>query len=320
MAAESEQVVALGINDNNELQVGLYTIVSDAVGTLELQLERLSAALGVSYEIVDKKPSDPCLWYNRVAKCGVGVCSAYLAAAVRLEQVVEEQDGGSRLVLYACTGRTGASGSNVACDTTKLPVPADSDPAFISIAFLRADAEYEHWVVGVHGFVFAVATAENFARLDTQLQSELRHQHFLKVDPLFYTFSASGSSAWTSEVLTYLDGFVQINSNASIDTLYAVVVVPPSCTALEAPVVEVPFAATQPVLRLSLHSASYHVAAADGPGLPVFERTGEISAGNESTQLLVSQHAVAPFAQRLAGFLASYEDSGLNKRITLPLS
>jgi hypothetical protein len=321
VAAESEQVVALGINDNNELQVGLYTIVSAAGGTLELQLERLPAAVGVSYEIVDKKPSDPWLWYSRVATCGVGACSAYLAAAVRLEQVVEEQDGGSHLMLYACAGRPGASDTiSVACDTTKLPVPADADPAFISIAFLRADAEYEHWVVGVHGFVFAVATAENFAQLDAQLQSELRDQHFIKVDPLFYTFSASGSSAWTSEVLAYLDGFVQINSNASIDTAYAVVVVPPSRAALEAPVVDDPFAPPQPVLRLSLHRASYHVAAADGPGLPVFERTGDMSAGNESTQLLVSKHAVAPFAQRRAGFLASYEDSGLNKRITLPRS
>jgi hypothetical protein len=108
VAAESEQVVALGINDNNELQVGLYTIVSAALGTLELQLERLPAALGVSYEIVDNKPSDPWRWYSRVAKCGVGVCSAYLAAAVRLEQVVEEQDGGSNLMLYACAVRTGA--------------------------------------------------------------------------------------------------------------------------------------------------------------------------------------------------------------------
>jgi hypothetical protein len=48
VAAESEQVVALGINDNNELQVGLYTIVSAAVGTLELQLERLPAARPLS--------------------------------------------------------------------------------------------------------------------------------------------------------------------------------------------------------------------------------------------------------------------------------
>ena len=320
VAAEREQVVALGINDDNQLQVGLYAIVSDAAATLELRLDRSPAALGVSYEIVGPQPSDPWLWYSRVATCGVGVCDAYLVAAVRLEQVVAEQAGGSRLVLYACAGRTGASAIVVPCAWTALPVPADSDPAFISIAFLRADAEYQHWVVGVHGFVFAVATAENFVRLDAQLQSVLRDQHFLKVDPLFYTFSASGSSAWTSDVLAYLDGFVQINSNATMDTVYAVVVVPPSRAALEAPVVEDSLAVPQPVLRLSLHRASYHVAAADGPGLPVLERTGNISAGNEFTQLLVSQHAVAPFAQRRAGFLASYEDSGLNKRITLPRS
>jgi hypothetical protein len=79
VAAESEQVVALGINDNNELQVGLYTIVSAAVGTLELQLERLPAALGVSYEIVDNKPSDPWLWYSR----GQSAASACVARTWR---------------------------------------------------------------------------------------------------------------------------------------------------------------------------------------------------------------------------------------------
>ena len=60
--------------------------------------------------------------------------------------------------------------------------------------------------------------------------------------------------------------------------------------------------------------------AADGPGLPVFERTGELAGGNEFTQLSVSHHAVAPFAWRRAGFLASYEDTGLNHRIALPSS
>ena len=94
MAAEREQVVALGINDDNQLQVGLYAIVSDAAATLELRLDRSPAALGVSYEIVGPQPSDPWLWYSRVATCGVGVCDAYLAAAVRLEQVVVEQEGG----------------------------------------------------------------------------------------------------------------------------------------------------------------------------------------------------------------------------------
>ncbi len=121
-------------------------------------------------------------------------------------------------------------------------------------------------------------------------------------------------------MLAYLDGFVQINSNATLEAVYAVVVVPPSRIALELQVIEDDFAQQQPVLSLSLHRASYHVAAADCPGLPVFERTCEISAGNESTQLLVFQHAVAQFAKLCTGFMVNYEDSGLNKRIMLPLS
>lgn len=85
-------------------------------------------------------------------------------------------------------------------------------------------------------------------------------------------------------------------------------------------------------MNLSIHRASYHVEAANGPGLPVYERTGELVAGNESTQLLVSPHAQAPFGerclrvrerclrvtQRRAGFLASYKGVGFNHRIGLP--
>jgi hypothetical protein len=339
VSAEKERIVALGVDDNNQLEVGLYSIstVSSVNTALQLRLEAQPVALEVPYEIVNGKPSDPWLWYSRVAVCDVVVCgTVYLAAAVRLEQVVEDQAGGeaggqaggqaggSRLVLYACAGS--ASGT-VPCATAKLPVPADSGPAFISVAFLRADARHEHWVVGVYGYVFAVTTAAssassaNSAVVQTYPQSELSDQHFLRVDPLFYTFSVSGRGAASSDVLTYLDGFVHVNGNASLDVAYAVVVVPPSRGAdVIGPAPVDDFTPPQPVLRLSMHRASYHVDAAGGPGLPVLERTGELAAGNESTQLLVSQHAVAPFAQRRAGFMASYEDTGLNKRITLPRS
>jgi hypothetical protein len=149
----------------------------------------------VSYEIVGKHPSNPWLWYSRVETCDVNVCNTYLATDVQLEQVVVEKADCSSLVLYSFAGRTGTIGiaSNVPCVTAELPVPVDSTQVFISIVFLRADAEHEHWVVGVHGFVFTITTSENFAKLDAQLQSELRDQHFLKVDPLFYTFSSSCS-------------------------------------------------------------------------------------------------------------------------------
>ncbi len=67
----------------------------------------------------------------------------------------------------------------------------------------------------------------------------------------------------------------------------------------------------EPILRLEAHQASYHVEIAGGPGLPVYERTGVRSPGDEV-------HTQAPFATHKAGFLASYEGSGLNHRVGMP--
>lgn len=321
VAAESELVVALGINNDNQLEVGLYgIIVKDS--QWHLQLVRAPVALNVAYEVVKNQPTDPWLTYSRVAACNVAACTqVYLAAAVKGEQVAAEGAArqGSALVLYACVGRA-ASTAAVQCASATLEKTADILPSFVSVAFLRADGEHEHWVVGVRGFVFAVTSAADSTVMELQLQSELREQQFLKVDPLFYTFGVSGGVASSTEVLVYLDGFVRVHGNVSVDTAYAVVVVPPSREAddtteqFNSSVAERPL----PVLRLKLARASYHVEAADGPGLPVFERTGELAVADEFTQLSVSQHVVAPFAQRRAGFLASYEDTGLNHRIALP--
>lgn len=321
VAAERELVVALGINNDNQLEVGLYgIIVKDS--RWHLQLVRAPVALDVAYEVVKNQPTDPWLTYGRVAACNVAACTqVYLAAAVKGEQVAAEGAArqGSALVLYACVGRA-ASTAAVQCASATLEKTADILPSFVSVAFLRADGEHEHWVVGVRGFVFAVTSAADSTVMELQLQSELREQQFLKVDPLFYTFGVSGGVASSTEVLAYLDGFVRVHGNVSVDTAYAVVVVPPSREAddpaeqVNSSVAERPL----PVLRLKLARASYHVEAVNGPGLPVFERTGELAAADEFTQLSVSQHVVTPFAQRRAGFLASYEDTGLNHRIALP--
>lgn len=321
VAAERELVVALGINNDNQLEVGLYgIIVKDS--RWHLQLVRAPVALDVAYEVVKNQPTDPWLTYSRVAACNVAACTqVYLAAAVKGEQVAAEGAArqGSALVLYACVGRA-ASSAAVQCASATLEKTADILPSFVSVAFLRTDGEHEHWVVGVRGFVFAVTSAADSTVMELQLQSELREQQFLKVDPLFYTFGVSGGVASSTEVLAYLDGFVRVHGNVSVDTAYAVVVVPPSRAAddttedVNSSVVERPL----PVLRLKLARASYHVEAADGPGLPVLERTGELAAADEFTQLSVSEHVVAPFALRRAGFLASYENTGLNHRIALP--
>jgi len=319
VAAEGELVVALGINNDNQLEVGLYGIVVED-SRWHVQLVRAPVALDVAYEVVNNQPTDPWLPYSRVAVCNVAACTqVYLAAAVKGEQLAAEGAGrqGSALVLYACVGR--ASSAAVRCASAPLEKTADILPSFVSVAFLRADEAQEHWVVGVRGFVFAVTSADDGTVMELQLESDLREQQFVKVDPLFYTFGVSGGVASSSEVLAYLDGFVRVHGNASVSTAYAVVVVPPSRAAdvpaqVNLSVAERPL----PVLRLKMARASYHVDAGAGPGLPVFERTGDLAGGDEFTQLRVSEHVVAPFAQRRAGFLASYEDTGLNHRIALP--
>jgi hypothetical protein len=270
---------------------------------------------------------DPWLQYSRVAACSEDVCAgAFLAAAVRVLQLEgrDGQPGGSRLQLSVCAGTQGAAAA--ACASSTIPVPADSVPGFVSVAFLRASTQAhsrtQHWVVGVYGFVFAVTAADAVpVRIELQLQSELRDQHFLKVEPLFYTFTASTGGASSSEVVTYLDAFERLRGNASLSAVYAAVVVPVSrAQDLQPPPVPElqQYTPPQAVWRLSMHRASYHVEAATQPGLPVYERTGALVAGNETTQLRVSAHAAAPFARLRAGFLASYEGSGLNHRLALP--
>ena len=340
VCVESEQIVALGINGNNQLQVGFYTMSMKE--ELELSHRGLPTVLDVVYEIVEEPPRgfgapnsteqasvgfssvDGWLSYGRVAACETG---RFLVAVVRQEQVDSRagQAGGTRLLLLVCAGRQNSSESS--CASVTLPVAPASAPSFVSVAFLRASNEQEHWVVGVYGFVFAVDTAEHDSRVvvQQQMQSELRDLHFLKADPLFYTFGVSGSGASTSEVLTYLEGFERIRSNVSLPAAYGVVLVPPSRVddSVEAEIVaaasgDIIYTPPEPVLNLTIYRASYHVETASGPGLPVYERTGELVAGNESTQLLVSPHAQAPFSQRRAGFIASYEGAGLNHRIALP--
>lgn len=169
-------------------------------------------------------------------------------------------------------------------------------------------SEHEHWVVGVHGFVFAVTSAEDSAVMRFSSSPSCGISNFSKsTNCSTRSVSVAVSRRAVSEVLTYLEGFVHVNCNASVDVAYAVVVVPPS-RAADVTVEESDssiIARPLPVLRLKMARASYHVEVVDGPGLPVFERTGELAAGNEWTQLSVSQHAIGPFARRRAGFLAS---------------
>ena len=329
VTAEQERIVALGIDTNNRLQVGFYAISKPNGQNMQLSEETSSISLAeISYEIVEEAPSgdpvisivDPWLPYSRVAACSEEVCAGvFLAASIRLEQVkgLDGKPGGSRLQLSVCSGTHSAA----ACFRATIPVPADSLPSFISVAFLRASAEAQHWVVGVHGVVFSAMTSHSQrVQLEIIQQSVLRDKHFLKVDPFFYTFSISKGGAGSSEVLTYLHDFERLRANASLPAVYAIVVVPSSrAEDLRPPPAPDLLAYTPPqaMFRLRIHRASYH-AAGTQPGLPVYERTGDLVSRDEETQLSVSAHSEAPFAQLRAGFVASYEGTGLNHRIALP--
>jgi hypothetical protein len=124
VCVESEQIVALGINGNNQLQVGFYTMCMKQ--ELELSRRGLPTVLHVTYEIVEEPPRgfgapnsseetsvgfstvDRWLTYSRVAACETG---KFLVAVVRQEQVDSRagQTGGTRLLLLVCAGRQNSS-------------------------------------------------------------------------------------------------------------------------------------------------------------------------------------------------------------------
>jgi hypothetical protein len=199
----------------------------------------------------------------------------FLVAAVQQQQIsADGETGGTRLLLIVCAGSQHAL--TTSCAQESLQVPADSTPAFVSLAHLRTLAEQVgHWVVAVHGIVFAVQTPRQQSVLvQLRPQSQLQGQHFVKVDPLFYTFGAVAAGASSVQVLSYLEGFER--TLQSVPSVYAVVLVPAS---IEDDVVEDTGQYTPPqsALKLSIHRASYHVHTANTSALFNYERTGVTS-------------------------------------------
>lgn len=329
-APGESQIVALCLNRNNQLEVRFYTLHGqklDAQGSeslLEVTFELVEEQTSVANATISFLSRDPWLSYSRVSVCPLPKCSGvFLAAAVRQVQVEATPDfeGGSRLLLAVCCGTQGV---DAACANVTLPVPADSTPSFISVAFMRASDDVQHWLVGVLGTIMAVSTADSAPRIviEMQPQSQLRDRHFVKVDPLFYSLGmdvhSAVSNAESGEIMTYLDAFERVSANTSLSAVYGLVIAPPSRTIdLKEPTVD-EFAAPEPSWTLRMHRSSYHVETPGSPGLPVFERIGNLASNNEFTQLRVSDHAPAPFSMKIASFVASYEGSGINRRVAVP--
>jgi hypothetical protein len=151
-APSESQIVALSLNRNNQLEVRFYTLHGQ-----KLHAQGSESLLEVTFEVVEEQTSianattsflsrDPWLSYSRVSVCTQPECSGvFLAAAVRQVQVEATSDieGGSRLLLAVCSGTQGA---DAACANATLPVPADSTPSFISVAFMRASDDMQHWL------------------------------------------------------------------------------------------------------------------------------------------------------------------------------
>ena len=335
---DGEQLVAaLGMDANNAAEVRFFRMElrgGDANQGIELHPVGGVLVFPLTYAILEQEPAgfgndtqplslgfstvDPWMRYSRVVVARGS--RTVLVAGVTSEQVIADSTGpgGSRLLLNVCAGAS----EDTACAHVQLSGSPADPPSFVSAAPLRRgeDSSLEYWVVGVHGLVYTVTSRHGAGvrvTIEAQPQSDLAGVHFVKVDTLFYTLSTSGTP--TVGVLTYLPGFERLQRNTSQVLAYAVVVVPPAVPRAD-PVGEDNATYTPPptVLRLLAHHASYHVEVAAGPGLPVYELAGSRAAGNESTQLLVSPHAPAPFATRKAGFLATYEGSGLAHRLGLP--
>jgi len=147
VCASAEQIMALCINNYNRLEVRWYGISALPSQPTRLQLSETSSP-SVTNAVQGR---DEWLQYVRVAACGVVSCKdTFLAAAVRVVQVDvrENKPGGTRLLLTVCSGKPNTEAE---CSNATLPVAADSRPSFISVAFLRASSQTQHWVVGVCG-------------------------------------------------------------------------------------------------------------------------------------------------------------------------
>jgi len=326
----SSQIVALCLNSNNQLEVRFYILQGE-----ELTLQARESVLEVTYQVVEETSSvensttsflsiDPWLSYSRIAVCTQDACSGvFLAAAVKRAQMEASatSEGGPRLFLTLCSGSQTA---DTTCANTTLPLPADSTPSFISVAFLRVSSNTQHWVVGVFGITIAVSTSDDNRQINIQLQqqSQLRNRHFIKVDPLFYTLDVdvqSGrSDAESGEIMTYLKDFYSVLANTSLPAVYGVVVVPPSRSRDQLQLIVDENAAPQPYWQLQMHTSSYMVESPGSPGLVVYERTGPLASNDEFEELRVSKHTPSPFSSKKASFVATYEGSSLNRRIALP--
>lgn len=326
-----QQIAALCLNNDNQLEVNFFTITESAQG-VQLSTSVSSGMLvPVEFKIVeDMNVEDAWMRYSRVVSSVQ--TDVVLTACVTLQQVpnTATEAGGSRLVLLVCAGAAADGRAGGECTDVELLQAPDVGASFVSVAFLSSkkqeDTEEteENWVVGVYGTIFVVRSGRNVdgrlpLTLEMQTTTMLQNKHFVKVDPLFYTFGIGGSGASTIEVQSHLPGFERLFNNVNVSTAYAVVVVPASSTPLP-DVVDDESTAPEPVLNLYVYRASYRTDAPGNYSVPVYERLGVSEPGDEFTQLLVSSHRPQPFATQKAGFLAVYEGSGLNHRVGLPYS
>lgn len=297
-----QQIAALSVNKHQVAQVQFFVLESFKTSNESLN-ERLelkaNGNIFVFRDLMYAK-NDQNMHFCRVVVAQQQPVVLVVGVTLRQVQSTYNTAGGSRLLLNACVGSSGFT----KCESTELSLSPNSPPSFISAAVLRYEEDKYYWVVAVYGLVFAVTTSNNKLMITPQ-KSDLSGVSFVKVDRLFYTFGKHGVG-----VLTYLPGFEKLRLNSSDALAYAVFVVPVGELITE-PV------ENKPKLILRAHYASYHVEVPDGPSFPVYELM-DSSAGNESTQLVVSQHKTSPFAQRKGGFFAKYAGSGLNHRIGLP--
>ena len=319
--------------DNNELRLGLYHLRWDS-DTLVLDDQTTSVSLGDDWENLKAWKE-----YSRVI---VSSETNNILVALVEEAYSEEQLPTKMLFLRVCICTQHVR----RCEKLMLDnIAVLSVPSFISAAYVE---QGEMWVVGILGQIYSVQDdpdAESIL-LKHVPSTDLQHQHFVKVDNLFYCFRAGSlGESIEQSVLTYLPHYQRLRTFtvANLPAVYSVIVIPSmdsqnvqslSTVTLstngntengnkEEPSTNSSLsndnmAVLTKVLRLQVYWASYVVHSEGFPAKPLYERTGSSLFGTPSPHTQ-NARAQSPFSL-LPRYTVSRHNITLNRALGLPFA
>ena len=246
---------------------------------------------------------------------------------------------GDILVLRACV--CAATVPAICSSIVLAGVPVDSDPSFVSAAFLRDSGAQHEWAIGVRGRVHSATLSQESLKLQRvytsvyTIHSLQQHRHFVKVQHLFYCFGISETEAAVQpSILAYLPRFQRWKSlsREELPAVYAVLVVPPASNSTlknseftftdDRPDVNISSMQTSIVrktLILKVWWASYKVTSMGDVAQPLYERVSDAPAGDDLTQILASPHKVNARAQSPSSLMPMYTVTSNNLTVNRAL-